>query len=221
MAEGMGIYKAMAAIMEEVGAVDKDKRVNGSGMNYKFRGIDDIYNALHDIMGKHKVFCLPYVVKKEFRYTNKNAEIAYLLMRYRFCHADGSYVECETIGEGLDYSDKTCNKAMSMAHKYALLQIFCIPTEEMAEADKVYETVKEPRQEKNSQAQVACKGKAEARGDEVLRRGFFNFMQHKYEGNRKKIGSELSDFFGRQISCTADLSDGEIMAYLNAVNENM
>jgi hypothetical protein len=36
----------------------------------------------------------------------------------------------------MDSGDKAANKAMSVAHKYALLQALCIPTEEMADPDR-------------------------------------------------------------------------------------
>ena len=38
-------------------------------------------------------------------------------------------------GEGMDSGDKSSNKAMSVAFKYACFQVFCIPTEEMKDPD--------------------------------------------------------------------------------------
>jgi hypothetical protein len=34
------------------------------------------------------------------------------------------------IGEGMDSGDKASNKAMAVAHKYAIIQVFAIPTED-------------------------------------------------------------------------------------------
>jgi hypothetical protein len=39
------------------------------------------------------------------------------------------------IGEAMDSGDKSSNKAMSVAHKYAFLQVFAIPTEEQKDPD--------------------------------------------------------------------------------------
>ena len=36
----------------------------------------------------------------------------------------------EVIGEGMDSGDKASNKAMSVAHKYAIMQLLSIPTED-------------------------------------------------------------------------------------------
>ena len=56
-------------------------------------------------------------------------------IKYTFYAEDGTFVTAVVIGEGMDSGDKATNKAMSIAFKYALFQIFCIPTEEMADPD--------------------------------------------------------------------------------------
>ena len=56
-------------------------------------------------------------------------------IKYTFYAEDGSFVEAITIGEGMDTGDKATNKAMAIAFKYALFQVFCIPTEEMKADD--------------------------------------------------------------------------------------
>ena len=58
-----------------------------------------------------------------------------------------------TLGEGMDSGDKASNKAMAIAYKYALFQVFCIPTEEMTDPDgesyeTKHETQKKPEQPK-------------------------------------------------------------------------
>lgn len=49
-------------------------------------------------------------------------------MKFTAYAEDGSSVSSVTIGEAMDSGDKSMNKAMSTAYKYALMQIFCIPT---------------------------------------------------------------------------------------------
>jgi hypothetical protein len=48
---------------------------------------------------------------------------------------DGSSIEVVTVGEAMDSGDKSCNKAMSTAQKYAIFQVFAIPTEELKDSD--------------------------------------------------------------------------------------
>ena len=56
-------------------------------------------------------------------------------MRFTFNALDGSKQVCEIIGEGMDSGDKASNKALSVALKYALLQIFLIPTQELIDPE--------------------------------------------------------------------------------------
>jgi len=54
---------------------------------------------------------------------------------YRFMADDGSSVDCAMIGEGMDSGDKSASKSVAIAHKYALLQTFLIPTQELKDPD--------------------------------------------------------------------------------------
>jgi hypothetical protein len=125
------IYAAMAGVMNDMVAIGKDKKNQQQGFNY--RGIDDAYNALQPIMAKNGVFNTPEVLEKwrEERTNAKGTILAFtvLRMKYTFYADDGSHVSCIVEGEGMDSGDKSSNKAMAIAHKYALMQTFCVPTE--------------------------------------------------------------------------------------------
>lgn len=128
----MNIYGSIAKIMEEVPAISKDKRNAQQGFMY--RGIDDVMNAFQPLLAKHKVFIVPQVLeqKREERTTSKGSTLLYSIctIKYTFYAEDGSYIEAITVGEGMDSGDKATNKAMAIAMKYALFQVFCIPTED-------------------------------------------------------------------------------------------
>lgn len=131
------IFAAMAGVMADMEAIGKEQKNQSQG--FKYRGIDQVYNALHPLLAKHKVFTTPEVLEKarEER-TNKNGTVlafVSLRMKYTFWCEDGSSVSCVVEGEGMDSGDKASNKAMAIAHKYALLQTFCIPTEDMSDPD--------------------------------------------------------------------------------------
>jgi len=131
MATQAKIYAAMAGVMNDMVAIGKDKKNQAQGFNY--RGIDDAYNALQPIMAKNGVFNTPEVIEKwrEERTNAKGTILAFtvLRMKYTFYADDGSSVYCIVEGEGMDSGDKSSNKAMAIAHKYALMQTFCVPTE--------------------------------------------------------------------------------------------
>ncbi len=126
------IYEAISHIMEDIGAIGKDKY--NEQQKYNFRGIDDVYNSLQPALIKNHVFCVPAVKDKrrEERKTSKGNNLIYTVVDvdYTFiCSEDGSQVVVGVCGEGMDSGDKSLNKALSAAFKYACLQLFCIPTE--------------------------------------------------------------------------------------------
>ena len=131
------IYEAISKVMAEIGAVGKNSKNSSQGFMY--RGIDAVMNAINPALVKHKVFVAPEVLEqtREERVNSKGTVLIYSIckIKFRFYTVDGSHVEVVTIGEGMDSGDKATNKAMSIAFKYACFQLFCIPTEEMADPD--------------------------------------------------------------------------------------
>lgn len=136
------IYKKMNDVMKEIGPVSKDQKNQAQG--FKFRGIDQFINALHPALVRHGVFMTPrcthesHETKEVTRSNGKTGvdKYTYIQMEYDFFAEDGSKVTVGPIpAEGLDSGDKSTNKALSAALKYALIQTFSVPTEDIAEAD--------------------------------------------------------------------------------------
>ena len=140
----MNIYEAIADIMKEGCAVQKNKRNTQQGFQY--RGIDDVMNTFQPLMAERGIFLVPEVLEasREERQTTKGGNLIYsvLKIRYTFYASDGSSVSATVIGEGMDSGDKASNKAMAVAMKYAMFQTFCIPTEEMQDPDAESHEVK-------------------------------------------------------------------------------
>jgi hypothetical protein len=132
------IYKKMTEVMANIGAVGKDRKNELQG--YKFRGIEDIYNAAHPALIKAGVFCVPQVIEYESsdRITKNGGTSIRVVMKvcHRFFAEDGSYVDAITVGEGMDTSDKASNKAMSAAMKYAFVESLSLPFAEVDDGDK-------------------------------------------------------------------------------------
>ena len=133
----MNIYESITKIIAEIPAIGKEK-VNAT-QGFKYRGIDDVMNAMQPLLAKYKVFIAPEVLEqtREERQTSKGGTLLYSIckIRYTFYAEDGTFVQAITIGEGMDSGDKATNKAMAIAMKYALFQVFCIPTDEMKDPD--------------------------------------------------------------------------------------
>lgn len=134
------VVEAMSAVMNDVGAVKK----TGTGdVPYSFRGIDQVMNALHGALTKHQVVVVPAGVQsiETERLNNGRAQGVVLVMTYRIYGPRGDYIDVAGVGGSVDYSDKAVNQAMSMSYKYALLEAFCIPTEDMQDGDASAPTV--------------------------------------------------------------------------------
>lgn len=131
----------MKNIYQVINDIQKDLASSGIGKNqtntydkYKFRGIDDVYNAVSPLLAKHGMCILPEVLDRNVqeRISAKNQALFYVTVKVKYTlvsASDGSKHEITAYGEAMDRGDKATNKAMSAAFKYALFQTFCIPTE--------------------------------------------------------------------------------------------
>lgn len=131
------IFSAIPAIMGEIEAIGRERKNQQQGFMY--RGIDDVYNALQLLLAKHGVFTAPTVLEDtRTERQSKSGGILFhvvLKIQFRFYATDGSYFDTLVVGEGMDSGDKASNKAESVAHKYALIQVFAIRTEDNADPD--------------------------------------------------------------------------------------
>lgn len=146
------IYETMAAVMADIGAISKSEKNTQQGFSY--RGIDSVYNHLHSLFSKHGVFCMPEVLDttRTERPSKSGGVLAFttVKIKYTFYAKDGSFVSCVMYGEGMDSGDKSANKALASADKYALLQVFKIPTKENKDADAdIPEIAAQAQQQKN------------------------------------------------------------------------
>lgn len=132
------IYAQIAKVMTDLEAIGKSQR--NDQQKFNFRGIDNVYNELHEHMAKHCVFTTSKVLSFErVDKTSRNGgAMIHMIARveYRFHADDGSFVETESFGESADSGDKAATKCLAIAHKYALLQVFMIPTEDTKGQEK-------------------------------------------------------------------------------------
>lgn len=137
----MSVYKAINQVQAALAltGIAKD-RTNTQGSGYKFRGIDDVYNAVAPLLAKHGLCIIPRMLSRtcEDRQSKSGGALFYVTVEAEFdfvCAEDGSKATARTFGEAMDSGDKATNKAMSAAYKYACFQTFAIPTEGDNDAD--------------------------------------------------------------------------------------
>lgn len=139
------VYTAIAKVMELISKDGISKGRKNEQQGYKFRGIDDVYNALAPILTEAGLCILPKVTSRDVieRQTRNGGALFYVTVHVDFhlvSAKDASWHQISVVGEAMDSGDKATNKAMSAAYKYACMQAFCIPTEGDNDADsKTYE----------------------------------------------------------------------------------
>lgn len=182
------IYKAMLNIMQDVDAIKKEKKNQQQG--FMFRGIDDMMNSLHCLFAKHGVFIVPTVESFDVKERpTKNGGINYFthaVITFNFTAQDGSFISVKNVGEAMDSGDKGMNKAMSIALKYALMQTFLIPTEDIADPDA---EVAEETKDTNIETALADIANAKCK-EELLE------VWHKWA---REYGQQGTDFYNKWV----------------------
>jgi hypothetical protein len=136
----MKVYKAINAVQGDLCKTGITKERSNQQQGYKFRGIDDVFNALSPLLARHGLCVLPRCTSREVveRTNAKGTALFYVTVCAEFdfvAAEDGSKHTVVTYGEAMDSGDKATNKAMSAAYKYACMQAFSIPTEGDNDAD--------------------------------------------------------------------------------------
>lgn len=136
------VIQALAAVSADLEAVTKARKVDGP-RGYSFRGIEDMYNALHGPLAKHGVVIIPRAVEQAtvpINFGNKTAEKGWhkvsLTVEYDV-YGPGGVNDClpragRVCVDAEDNSDKGYGKAMSYAYKNFAVQLFTIPTEDVS-----------------------------------------------------------------------------------------
>ena len=141
----MKVYKAIGAVGAAMSQQGISKGRSNQQQGYKFRGIDDVLNALSAALVAAGLVILPRCTDRVVveRTTAKGGALFNVTCRVEFdlvSTEDGSVHTVCTYGEAMDSADKATNKAMSAAYKYLALLVFCIPTEASADTDADFST---------------------------------------------------------------------------------
>lgn len=141
------IYELMPKVARAIGAIGKEMQNKQQG--WKFRGIDQVYDAAHKPLCDNGVFVTTEVVdsQREERASKQGGVLIYTTIRLKvtWTAPDGSSVSTTVVGEGMDSGDKSSPKAMSEALKYAYFHTFTIPLSDIPDPDsETHEVAKKP-----------------------------------------------------------------------------
>lgn len=127
------VYAAIKRVMEDMAKAGVGKTKTNTQQGFSYRGVDDVMDALAPSLSKHGLIIVPHVTERTTteRQSRNGGTLFHTLLRvdYDFiCVNDGSQEHVGPIyGEAMDSGDKSTNKAMAVAYKYAAVQTFCIP----------------------------------------------------------------------------------------------
>jgi len=126
---------AIQRVISDMGGIGKthDTKAKNAAYNYKFRGIEDMYNVISPLMVHFGLVLTPYLESGRMsKITTKMGDVTYksvVTMRYTLISIiDGSSIEVCFVGEANDSGDKSSLKAQSQAQKAFYIQTFNIPT---------------------------------------------------------------------------------------------
>lgn len=131
------VQQRIAGIVAELPAIGKDSR--NEQQKFMYRSHDDVLNALNPLLAKWGVFMAPRVVKRRTgQRETRSGGVMYevnLLVEYTIHGVGGDSIVASAWGEGTDSGDKSTNKAMTMAFKNVIAQVFAVSTAESYDTD--------------------------------------------------------------------------------------
>lgn len=144
------VYKAIHGVLTDLSKVGIGKDKKNQQQGFQYRGVDDVMNVVSSLLAKHGLLILPRVTKRECieRQSAKGNALFYTILEVEYdfvAAADGTkHVVGPFVGEAMDSGDKSSNKAMSIAYKYACFEAFCIPVEAENDPDSQTHDVAPP-----------------------------------------------------------------------------
>lgn len=178
------VYAAICQVSDTLRAEGIGKR-QGIGLKFAYRSIEDVLFSLSPLLVKAHLCIYPIKVEQinhQILPTSKSSQrLVQLLITYRVsCSDDGSYIDCQSIGDGMDSSDKATGKAMSYAYKSLMFQLFCIPIQGQPDPDATQDV------ELTDAALDEAALDAASKGMEAYQK----FWQGLDQASRKRIGRE-------------------------------
>lgn len=131
------IHRLLSRVLAELPAIGKD--AYNEQQKFHFRSHDAVLNALNPLLAKAGIVAVPHVLERlaTTRQTRGGAAMyeVNLHVKYTLYGPRGDYVEASAWGEGTDMGDKATNKAMTMAFKNVLAQVFAVSTADTVDSD--------------------------------------------------------------------------------------
>jgi hypothetical protein len=185
----LSLLGKLASIASEIERFPKTQSTSGRGA-YRFAGIDAMADAIRPKMAERGIVLYPTEVEliESQRYVRERtgSDGAYQTIEWRtvlrvtwVVADDSDAIKLQTIGEALDTSDKSANKAQTASRKYALIGLLNITTGDDPDPD--HERPGEHVEQRTS-AQPAARQQPAAKLPDVAARELFRDKLREVEG---------------------------------------
>jgi hypothetical protein len=130
----MSVASKINLVMKDVCNLGKDGKMAAQAGGYGYLSEERVVTTLHESMEKHGLVIVPVAMeviddREDILSSGKIMHDTRIRASYRFVDSeDGDFMDLQVLGEGSDTGDKTLNKCMTGAFKYALRQSFMIST---------------------------------------------------------------------------------------------
>lgn len=207
----MNVYQCINRVQTALNktGISKDRTAQ-QGASFKFRGIDDVYNAISPLLAEAGLCILPRMISRhcDERQSTAGKALFYVTVEAEFdlvSAEDGTRHTIRTFGEAMDSGDKATNKAMSAAYKYACFQAFAIPTEGDNDPDAhVHELTRTMPESAIEMHQMAMH---KASSSELLRKAWGDaYMATKTIGDSAAMKT-LQDFYNVRKKTLAEVEE--------------
>lgn len=224
------IYSALNEVMKQVGYVQKMKAAR---LNYTYAGEAALISAIRPHFVEQGIVVHPLEVKtiNQDNYMTSNNNLmnrTAVIMVYRFTHAEsGTFIDVAVTGEGSDVGDKSANKALTGAYKYALRQTLMIETGD--DPDQFPSDVQAERQTTtNGQRKPVAKAKVEPPMPTAAMKKHFHAIGVKIYGDlwddkrpelTKAISGKRKD--GPVVTSSNELFRAEMQELINGMSDKL
>ena len=222
------IYEAMNAVMKAEGYVQKTGKAGYGGSSYSYAGEGDLIAALRPHCVEYGIVIHPLEVQQihqDIYTTGKGNAMnrTAVVITYRFAHAPSdTHFDVTASGEGADVGDKSSNKAMTSAFKYALRQSFMIETGD--DPDKTPSQPQAEPQQQNGQTlpdppkpTAAMMRKFHATGNEL----YGDEWDDKRPEFVKSISKRRNGGKGPAVTSSKDLYRAEMQHLIDGMEEKL
>lgn len=218
------VYQALGQVMRAVSPIAKLGRNSAQGFN--FRGIDQVYDALHGPLADAGVLVVPEImsIERSEVATRNGGTMNHVVVtvKYHFVGPAGDEVIAVVAGEAADSGDKAISKAMSMAFKYAAFQVFAIPLGEKDADEQTHEFAGQRRAVPVARTEVApAAAERTPGGASVKAANMLKAMANKADAEGQALvraalaeadAKSIADLPGRTVSALIDALKGREVA---------